>query len=163
MAKLKIMNLKQVQTAFRKKIIKELRSKEIRIGVAEIVVDEIQDGDFGRPSEPYREWREMNDGINKTSPKYNRDKINITFTGELLKDLVKNIKAKFSSGNTSYVLEHSDKQHKSYKTKSGKTKQSSYRDISKGVQKNYEYLKFSDKTQSKVIKFIRDKIFKNLK
>ena len=51
MAKLKIMNLKQVQTAFRKKIIKELRSKEIRIGVAEIIVDEIQDGDFGRPSE----------------------------------------------------------------------------------------------------------------
>jgi hypothetical protein len=163
MAKLKILNLKQVQTSLRKQITKELRSKEIRTGVAEIVVNEIQDGDFGSPSEPYRDWRSMNDGINKTDPKYNRNKINITFTGELLRDLIKNIKAKFSSGNATFILEHSDKKHKPYKTKAGKTKQSSYKDISKGVQKYYPYLKFSSKTQSKVIKFIRDKVFKNLK
>ena len=81
----------------------------------------------------------------------------------MLKDLIKNIKAKFSSGNATFILEHSDKQHKPYKTKTGKTKQSSYKDISKGVQKYYPYLKFSSKTQSKVIKFIRDKVFKNLK
>jgi hypothetical protein len=36
MAKLKILNLKKVQTSLRKQITKELRSKEIRTGVAEI-------------------------------------------------------------------------------------------------------------------------------
>ncbi len=163
MAKLKVLNLKQVQTSIRKKITKELRSKEVRNGVAEIVVNEIKDGDFGRPSESYREWREMNDGLNKTDKKYSRDKINITFTGDLLKDLISNIKAKFGDGKSEFILEHSDKMHKAYRTKSGKTKKSSYKDISKGVQKYYPYLKFSSKTQSKVIKFIRDKVFKNLK
>jgi len=166
MAKLKITNLKQVQTSLRLKIRKELRSKDVAKGVAEIVVGEIQDGDFGRPSESYREWREMNDGLNNTDKKYDRDKINITFTGELLKDLIKNVKASFSGSKSEYVLEHTDGTHKSYKTKSGKTKRSSYKDISKGVQKYYPYLKFSDKTQSKVIKFIKDKVtksFKNLK
>ena len=163
MAKLKVKNLKQVQTSLRMKIRKELRSKDVAKGVAEVVVGEIQDGDFGRPSEPYRDWREMNDDLNDTDPKYEIDKINITFTGELLKDLIKNVKASFSGNKSEYVLEHTDGTHKAYKTKSGKTKRSSYKDISKGVQKYYPYLKFSSKTQSKVIKFIRDKVFKNLK
>ena len=163
MAKLNVTNLKEVETSLRLKITKELRSKEIRNGVAEIIVKEIQDGDFGAPSESYRDWREMNDGINQTDKKYDIGKINITFTGELLKDLIKNVRASFRAGKASYILEHSDNLHKPYKTKKGKTKSSSYKDISSGLQRYYPYLKFSDKTQSKVIKFIRDKIFKNLK
>lgn len=163
MAKLRITNLKQVQTSLRKKITKEMRKPEIRKGVAEIVVDEIKNADYGNPSDGYYEWRRLNDGLNKTDPKYNRNKINITFTGELLTDLIKNIRAKFSKGNATYIIEHSDKTHKPYKTQKGKTSRSSYKDISKGVQRYYQYLKFSDKTQSKVIKFIRDRVFKNLK
>ena len=83
MAKLKVKNLKKIATSLRFKIRQELRSKEVSKGVAEIVVGEIQDGDFGAPSDKYRDWRSMNDGLNVTDPKYSRDKINITFTGEL--------------------------------------------------------------------------------
>lgn len=163
MAKLKITNIKQVQTALRAKIRKELRKKQVSKGVATIVVEAIQNGDFGNPSEPYREWRRMNDGINKTDPKYRRRKINITFTGELLKDLIRNAKASFSDTKSEYIIEHSDKMHKPYRTKSGKTKKVSYKDMSRGIQKYYPYLTFSSKTKEKVLKFIKNKVFKNLK
>lgn len=163
MAKLRITNLKQVQTSIRKKITKQLRTEEIRTGVAEIVVKEIRDGDFGRPSDSYRDWREENEGRNDTHKKYNIDKINITFTGELLEDLIDNTRANFKDGKAQFVLEHSDKLHKAYKLKKGKTKRAKYSDISAGVSKVYDYLKFSDKTQGKVIEFIRKKILKNLK
>jgi hypothetical protein len=162
MAKLKVKNLKQVQTSLRMKIRKELRKKDVSKGVAEIVVGEIQDGDFGRPSDSYYDWRETNDSRNKTHKKYDRDKINITFTGELLKDLIKNVKASFSGSKSEYVLEHSDGMHKAYKTSKGKTKRSTYKKISEGVQRYYPYLTFSDKTQSKVIKFIRKEVISKL-
>lgn len=82
MAKLRIKNLKQVQNKIRRNLVTVLRLKETRSGVGSIVIEEIRDSDFGRPSESYREWRSDNDRLNKTHPKYGRDKINITFTGD---------------------------------------------------------------------------------
>lgn len=191
MAKLKILNLKQVQTALRKRITKQLRSPEIRKGVAEIIVSDIKDSNLGTPAKFTKEMREYLEPYNKTDPKYRRGKISANFTGELLQDLINNVKAKFGSGKASYVLEHSNKSHKPYKQGKGKARFSKkktfketrfdkktgsfkqvnktskipYKFISTQLIKRlgYDYLKFSDKTQDKVIKFIREKVFKNLK
>lgn len=169
MAKLKIVNLKKVQTRLRLKITKQLRSKEIRKGIAEIVVEDIQDKTY-TASDATQSWRKYLEKGNETDPKYSRSKINITFTGELLGDLIKNVRAKFGGGKSEYIIEHSTGKggkHKKYKKPNGKApkgKAKTYKKISGYVQGlGYDYLKFSDKTQSKVIKFIRDRVFKNLK
>jgi len=163
MAKLKVKNLKQVQNKIRRDLTKNLRAKSMRDGVGKIVVDDIRDSDFGRPSDSYRQWREENDGLNTTHKKYDRDKINITFTGELLDDLQKNVKLDSSNGKAEYVIEHSDKLHKSYKTQSGKTKRATFKKISEGVSRYYEYLTFSSTSKKKVLKFIKDNLLKSLK
>jgi hypothetical protein len=186
MATLKITNLNRVKTAVRKKIITQLRTPAIRKGVAEVVVKEIKATKFGSPSAKYKKWRMKNGRYNKLDPEYKLNKINITFTGELLQDLITNAKAQFSDGRANIFLEHSNKKHKKYKTsrgdlstskrkrtykqiknyKKGKTakgNRSTYQEISDGVSKYYDYLKFSSKTKSKVIKFIKDNLFKNLK
>jgi hypothetical protein len=163
MAVLKVKNLKQVQNQIRRRITKQLRTKSMRDGVGQIVADEIQDSDFGRPSDSYYDWRSDNDGLNATHKKYDRDKINITFTGALLKDLATNVKLNSTAGKAEYVIEHSDKLHKAYKTKSGKTKRVSFATISEGVSKYYAYLTFSSKSKKKVLKFIKDNLFKQLK
>lgn len=185
MATLKIKNLKQVETALRKRITKSLRSPEIRKGVAEIVVSDIKDSNLGTPAKFTKEMREYLEQFNKTDKKYNRNKISANFTGELLQDLINNIKAKFGDGKSEFIIEHSNKSHKPYKQGKGKAKFSknkTVKDLRGGKQINravrvpykfistqlikrlgYDYLKFNDKTQSKVIKFVREKIFKNLK
>jgi len=174
MAQLKIKNLKQIETSIRKRITKELRSKEVRRGVAQIVVDDIKDGSLGKPAEFTKDMRQYLEQFNKTDPRYRRGKISINFTGELLQDLINNVKAKFGSGKSSFVIEHSNKTHKPYKQGKRKLKFSkkkipksdrvTYSFISNNLinRLGYNYLKFSDNTQAKVIKFIRDKIFKNL-
>ena len=166
MAKLKITNLKQIQTKLRFKVTKALRDPEIRKGVAEIVVSEIQK-DSSPAGKVTQKWREYLEQGNATDKAYKRSKINITFTGDLLRDLITNVKAKFGSGKSEYIIEHSKKRHKKYKKPNGKLskgKAKTMQEISGYVQDlGYDYLKFSDNTQSKVIKFVREKIFKNLK
>ena len=191
MATLKIKNLKQVQTALRKKITKQLRSPEIRKGVAEIIVSDIKDSNLGTPAEFTKDMRQYLEQFNTTDPKYRRDKISANFTGELLQDLINNVKAKFGGGKSSFILEHSNKGHTPYKQGKGKAKFSkkktfketrfdkktgSFKQVNKTLKvpysfistmiikkHKYDYLKFSSATESKVIKFIRDKVFKNLK
>jgi len=166
MAKLKITNLKQIQTKLRFKVTKALRDPEIRKGVAEIVVSEIQK-DSSPAGKVTQKWREYLEQGNTTDEAYERSKINITFTGDLLRDLITNVKAKFGSGKSEYIIEHSKNKHKKYKKPNGKLskgKPKTMQEISGYVQDlGYDYLKFSDNTQSKVIKFVRDKVFKNIK
>lgn len=166
MAKLKVKNLKQVTSSVRKFITKELRSKEIRQGVGEIVVKSIRAQMFGVPAKSTKKWRERYDSLNTTHPTYKRSKINITFTGELLEDLQKNVRANATSGRFVYVIEHSDKLHKKYNGVSGKIgSRSKYSDISDGIinKWGYNYLKFDDKTLAKVISFINSEITKKFK
>ena len=163
MAKLRVKNLKQVQNKLRRSLLKPLRAKATREGVGSIVVDGIRESDYGRPSESYREWREDNEGLNKTHKQYNIDKINITFTGALLDDLQKNVVLDSSDGATSYVIEQSEKLHRGYRTKKGKTKRSTFKKIGEGVSKYYEYLTFNSKSKKKVLAFIRKQIEKSLK
>ena len=166
MAKLKIKNLKQVQTSIRKEITKGLRDKEIREGVGEIVVDQIQSEPTPVSSKATIAWRKYLEQSNSTSSRYRRSQINITFTGELLEDLKNNVKARFGSGKAEYVIEQSNKKHRKYKTPSGrpvKGQRQSYKDISDFIiAKGYNYLTFSSQSKKRVIEFIRIRLFKNL-
>lgn len=163
MAKLRVKNLSQVQNKIRRNLTSSLRKKTMRDGVGKIIVDEIRESDFGRPSDRYRDWREDNQSLNNTHKKYEIDKINITFTGELLDDLQKNVKLNSTTGNAEYVLEHTNKMHKAYKTQKGKTKRTTFKKISEGVLRYYKYMTFSSKSKKKVLQFIKENLLKDIK
>lgn len=169
MAKLKVKNLKSVQSSIRKEITKALRSKEIRQGVGEIVVEDIQENTIAVSSSATIAWRKYYEKANKLSPKYTRRNINFTFTGDLLKDLMNNVKAKFGGGKAEFILEQSNKKHKKYKKPNGKTSKGralSHKEIQENIYKistKYHYLKFTKKAKDGVLKFIREELFKRLK
>ena len=163
-AKVRVKGLKQVQASIRKFITKELRKPAVRVGVGKIVVDDIRARSFGAPAKSTREWRRRYDGLNTTHKTYNRGKINITFTGELLNDLNKNVKTDSTGGTFKFVFEQSDKLHKKYNGVSGKIgSRTKYSTISSGLisKLGYDYLEISDKTLTKVIKFIQISIEKS--
>lgn len=169
MAKVKVTGLKQIQSSIRKFITKELRRKDIRDGVSSIVVESIRKKNFGTPAKTTKKWRERYDSVNPTHSTYSRNKINITFTGELLNDLQKNIRANSTAGKFNYIMEHSDKLHKKYNGVSGKIgSKTKYSVISDGIinRWGYDYLTFDDKTLTKVVSYINKQIvisFKNFK
>ena len=166
MAKLKIKNLRQVKTSIRKEITKGLRDKKIREGVGEIIVDQIQGEPVPVTSKVTTAWRKYLEKGNTPSSRYSRSQINITFTGDLLKDLKNNVKARFGAGKAEYVIEQSNKKHKKYKTPDGKPikgDRQSYKDISDFIiKRGYNYLTFSSQSKKRVIEFIRERLFKNL-
>ena len=163
MARIKIKNLSKIKIVIRKKITKALRTKEMRKGVGKTVVDEIRKISYGSPSDGYLAWRKRNASLNTTHEKYTLNNINITLTGALLKDLEKNVVMDSTGGKAEYVLEHSDKMHKPYKTKTGKTKPAKFSDISKGVSKYYDYLKFTKDTKAKLLKYIKKNLYRLVK
>ena len=168
MAKLKIKNLKQVKSNIRKSIIRAARSKEIKQGVADTVVDQIRKEAINVRSSATKAWRKYLERGNQTHPDYDRDKINVTFTGEQLDDLKKNPLIDTTDGKIEYTIQHSKKgKHKKYKKPNGRLVKGSaktYEEIRGYLKKlGYDYLTFSSKSKKRVIKFIRDNIFKNLK
>lgn len=186
MATLRLTNVKQLQSGIRKVVTKQARSKEVREAVGTSVVKQIQAERVPVTSEMTKKIRKYLELANKTDPAYNRNFINITFTGELLADLKRNVKASFTKSKITYVIEHSDKLHKKYKKptiaqlktigggtkrrKKGAVKRSrtfkgerkTYKQISDYViAKGYKYLTFSRKTKQVVLNSIRRTIFRN--
>jgi hypothetical protein len=164
MANVKVKGLKRVKSNIRKFITRSLRDPVVRKGVGKIVVDNIRAKNFGPPAKTTKKWRERYDGLNATHPTYARNKINITFTGELLNDLQNNVKSKSTGGQFNYIFEQSNKLHKKYNGVSGKIgSRSKYSEISDGIinKWGYDYLKIDDKTLTKVIKFIQTKVEAN--
>ena len=150
MATLKVKNLKNVEKALtrniRVKINKIFRDKSLRSDVGEIVAKDIKAQSWGEPETSTLRWRKLYQQYNKTDHKYKQNKINITFTGELLEDLSKNVKA--IPTKKSFEIKQSDKLHKKYKGKKkllGK-KRSKYSDIHDGLESlGYDYLNIRDK------------------
>ena len=167
MAKVEVLNIREIELSLRKKITKAARDEEVRLGIGEIVVNDIKDMDFGRPAEKTIEWRDRYTRYNSTDPKHQRNKINITFRGELLQDLQDNVRVETTSGGIKYELSHTERLHKKYNKKGGKIgkTRSTYTDISDGIinKHGYNYLKFGDNTLDKMIKFIRNIIIKKIK
>jgi len=182
MAKLRVKNIKKVISNFRREVTKVARDKETRMEVGEIVVEDIQDNPVARAGKVTQQFRRYFEKYNSTDPKYKRSQINITFTGELMEDLKKNVKVDTTGGKLEYVIRQSDKQHKNYKSGSKKpkkkiavtnlktreTKERVYRATHNQVRryvedKGYEYLKFSQRVIDKLGKFLQNKLYTELK
>lgn len=145
-------------------ITKLLQSKELREKIGKTIVEAIKDKSMGSAAYSTKKWRERYEKLNKTDPKYSRSKINATFTGELLNDLMTNVKA--NTPKKQFIVGNSSKLHKKYQ---GVTKKigsrSPYKEIAKGLINDlgYDYLEVSDDTREKIIKLIRKEITKILK
>lgn len=168
MAKLRVTNLSKVKLKVRRQIIQTMRSKKVRQEVGKAIVDGIRDESMGSVTNPATiAWRKYLSVKNKTHPKYEPTKYNATFTGELLKDLEKNVVADFSDGKAQFVLEHTDKKHKKYKKPDGGTlkgKPATYKQISQWLlQLGYPYLVFSNENKKNVLEVLRDVVKKKLK
>ena len=182
MTKLRITNLKQVQTSIRKEVIKAIRDKNTLKEVGEVVVEEIRNNPMGKAGETTRAFRQFFEQFNKTHQKYKRSDINITFTGELLNDLKKNILGRFGQSKAEYVIEHSNKNHENYKSggafkdkkvevtslKTRKTRKvtqkKSYKYISKQIiKKGYDYFNLSKRSETRVLEVVKKAILKRIK
>lgn len=162
MAKIKVTGLNKIKSNIRKFVTKELRDKTLRNTIGRVVVEDIRKTTFRAAAPSTQKYRAYLEKYNKTHKTYNRTKINVTFTGELLNDLLKNVKFQSKRGVVSYIISQSTKLHKKYKGKKkgiGK-KRSSYADISDGLinKRKIPYLTLQDKTLSKVLKLIRKTI-----
>jgi hypothetical protein len=173
MAKVKVLNLEKIRSDIRKKIALGLRDEEIRKGIGEIIVQDIKETkDFGTPAESTIKWRERYEKSNTTDEFYNRNKLNATFTGELLEDLKNNVRLNSTKGAIAFEITQSSKFHKPYKSPSKKTKSRSksnvtrpkYSDIQNWMINNYgyNYLKIEDFTVRKLVAFIRNTLEKIL-
>jgi hypothetical protein len=167
MARLQVLNVKKVESQIKQDIRKALRSKELRDGVGEVVVNQIRQEKVPVTSKKTKKMREYFEKANSTHPDYERSYINITFTGELLSDLIKNVKAAFTGGKSEYVIEHSDKLHKKYLKPSGKPTKGSrvkYEKLQEYLrEKGYDYLTLSEINIKRVTEFVKEKLFDMLK
>ena len=170
MARARVKNRAQIERSIKLKLRKALRDKDLRVGIGDIVVDGIKDNKLGTAKRSTQESRRYLEQYNNTDPKYKRTNINATFTGELLNDLLKNVKSRFTGKAVQFIIEHSNKLHKRYKTnpsskrRGKKSPRNSYSDVSKHVQdKGYEYLQIKPGTSKKVVSFIKERLKKLLK
>jgi hypothetical protein len=166
MATVSIKGIKKLEAklnrTLRIEINKLFRDKELRDKIGAIVVKDIKENYESEksPSPLTTKWRETYDPINRTDPAYDRSKIKAVFTGELLEDLRKNIKA--NTNERTFVIEHSSKKHKKYQ---GKTKkigsQSPYSEISRGIIEDHghNYMELTDEAKKEITTLVREKIF----
>jgi hypothetical protein len=186
MARVTIRNLNQLRkklnSKFKVVINKTLRDKGLRLKIGRIIEADIRKN-FNKTvkSDATLAFRKYFEQYNETHPTYNRSKINITFTGELLNDLATNVLA--DTTNLGFIIGHSDKKHSFYKT-AGKSKRrtvavtslktrkttnravkKTHKEISDYIIKDhgYEYLEVTDDAKDKIIKLVKDSIFDNIK
>lgn len=169
MAKIKIKNAKQsaiqLRTKLRIAITKLLQSKDLRNKIGKIISEDIKARDFGEPSDRTYKWRQRYDKLNKTDPSYSRGKINVTFTGELLKDLASNVIA--DTTKKQFIVANSDNLHKKYQgvTKKLGKKRAKFSEIAEGLIKKmgYDYLSFNKETQNKITRLLQQELNKILR
>lgn len=170
MATIKVKGLEQLRKSVNSKlkvaINKTLRDKSLRKFVGETIRDDIRKNFKGIPQQSTVKYRTYLEQFNSTHPDYSKGKINITFSGELLEDLAKNVKA--DTTKLMLIVEHSDKKHRLYKVgnkrkRKGARKKSSYSEISQGIQDHgYDYLQISDQASKLITNDIKETLFKYL-
>lgn len=180
MAKLKVTNAKRVKSDLKKAIIKAARDKDIRLGIGELIVEDIQDNPLASAGDVTQSFRQFFEQFNRTDPKYRRTKINMTFTGELMKDLKRNVKADIQGTSVSYIIEQSGRFHKNLKSggtfkpktttvknkkgkKSKRQVKKTHKEIGQFVEaKGYDYLSFKPRLLDKLSQFIQRKLGENV-
>jgi len=165
--KFRIKNLSQFRKILNSKMLivvnQTLRDKKLQTSLGNIVKKEIQDTTFAAANPVTQIIRKHLEKYNKTAANYDRSIINITFTGELLKDLVNSVITDTTKGE--FIFKHSNKKHKRYKGASGPIgKPLSFKKISKDVQdRGYDYLKITPEMEKQLIKKIKSSLRKELK
>jgi hypothetical protein len=168
MAKIKVTGVKELAQKLDRNLRIELnkifRDKELRDTIGDIAVKDIKEtANFGPPAPKTLKWRKIHDPINTTDPAYQRGKLNIVFTGELLEDLRTNVKG--NPTELSFELAHSNKRHKKYRGKNGLIgSQSTYKEISEGLVNDlgYDYFDLSDSARQAIIKELQKSFYKVL-
>ncbi len=188
--RVKVIGLKKVLSIIRKQIILELRSKEMRVGIAEIVIDSIRSNKIRVTSDITLAFREYFEQFNRTHPDYRRENINFTFTGKLLKDLENNVRLESKKSQYTFIFKQSDKIHPGYKFrsssgsafgaiknnksganigkqkkgKSGTTQGIAFSKITEYLNaKGYDYLNIDAETLTRSEKFIQNRLSIRLK
>lgn len=156
---------------FKIAINKTLRDKQLREDIGKIVESDIRETFKKIPSQATVKIREYYEKYNPTHPAYSRNRINITFTGELLADLIKNVKA--DTTRIAFIVEHSDKKHKLYKlapksdlkrkvTRKPRSR-ATYKEIQGYLAKlGYDYLEISPNAADKITDRLREVLLKNV-
>ena len=168
MAKVRVKGVNELAAKLNRNLRIELnklfRDADLRRKIGSIIAEDIKDNvNFGAPSAATDEWRGRYEPYNTTDPKYDRSKLNATFTGELLADLASNVKA--IPSELTFLVEHSKKKHKRYSGPNGKIGKSVlYSKISSYLVNdlNYDYFKLSDRGQKLITDEIRKVFFKLL-
>jgi len=185
MATVEIKGIKELTKRFKLgakiAISKTLRSKDLRNSIGNVVENDIRKNFNEKASSVTQSFREYFEQFNSTHPDYKRSKINITFTGDLLRDLATNVKFNVPKGLL--VIAHSDKKHKRLndpaKTFSSKTAEvsslktkkvrkvtiaASHKDISKAIQKRgFDYIKITPDAERQIIVLIQKTLLNNLR
>jgi hypothetical protein len=156
---------------FKIAINKTLRDKQLRQKIGEIVESDIRETFKAIPAPATKQIREYYEKYNPTHPAYSRNKINITFTGELLRDLITNVKA--DTTRIAFIVEHSNKKHKLYKlspksdlkrkvNRKPRTR-ATYREIQGYLAKlGYDYLEITPTAADKITDTLREVLLKNV-
>ena len=158
-------SLKKVNASIRREITKSLRDKEFRKVIGEEVVKDIKKNYVGSAADSTYKWRKRYDKFNQTDKAYRRPSINFTFTGELLQDLINNVRLNATKG-IEFIIENSNKLHKKYKKAQGTIgkKRSPYSEIAKGLRGHgYTYPDISKEARASITNKIREKILKRLR
>jgi hypothetical protein len=166
--RLKLKNLDEINGVIEKKVRGTIKNKETTKQVAKIVSDGVKERKISVKSKVTLAWRRYLERGNKTDEKYSRTRINFTFTGDLLKDLINNAKLKINKKGAEYTIQNSKGIHKKYRKPDGKPlkgKAVSFKQINNYLNSlGYYYLqKVSKKNTKKIIKYLRKEIMRRFK
>jgi hypothetical protein len=164
MPRVKVKGFKDFQRLVGRKakvsIKKAIRDKQLRRDIGDIVVDGIRKKKFRAPTEVTKIWRDYLVQFNSTHPDYDREKINITFTGGLLEDLASNVKS--DTINLAIVIEQSDKKHKKLKTANGRAEDDAwtFKMISDNLinKLDLDYLTLDKAVRNDIVKLMQKRI-----
>ncbi len=166
--KMRLKNLDELNGVIEKRVSKTLKNKKVSEGVSNIVAKGVKDRNIKVKSPVTLAWRKYLEKGNTTDGKYARTKINFTFTGELLKDLARNVKLKITKKGAEYTIQNSKSLHKKYKNPEGKPlkgKPVSFKQINTYLNSlGYYYLKkVSKKRTDQIVRYLKKEIMNRFK
>lgn len=167
MAKVKIKGVQKLASSLnanmRVAVNKLMRDANLRDKIGSIIVKDIKENvDMGAASPVTVKIREYFEKYNVTDPAYSRSRVKAVFTGQLMEDLRKNVKS--ITTEMAFEVKNSDKKHKGYKTKNGKTKGESFSKISGWIVDDlgYNYFQLTQEAQAAITNEVQNVLFKIL-
>ena len=166
--RIRLKNLGELNKIIAKRVESVVKNKETGKQITKIVTDGVKERRISVKSKATLAWRRYFEKGNKTDSKYNRDRINFTFTGDLMRDLINNVKYKSGKSRGVYTIEQSKSLHKKMKKPDGtpvKGSAKSYKQINTYLNKlGYFYLhKVNKKNTKRIVRYLRREILRRFK